>query len=114
MEQIWHEHKTESKGIGSPELIAALEQYRNQIQQRCQVLQRKRNKVVDDVAFLKNMDESLEANKEPLKRKIRLLQNQRKEIAKVRKKVSKIRHKFATCIFPLRRFPNKTLLIPRI
>jgi BRCA1-associated protein len=81
MEQIRREHKTESKGNGSSELIAALKQDRNQIQQRCQVLQRKRNKVVDDVAFLKNMNESLEANKEPLKRQIRLLQNQRKETA---------------------------------
>jgi BRCA1-associated protein len=87
MEQIQREHKTESKGNnGSSELIAALKQDRNQIQQRCQVLQRKQNKVVDDVAFLQNMNESLEANKEPFKRRIRLLQNQRKETAKVHKK----------------------------
>jgi BRCA1-associated protein len=88
MEQIRREHKTESKGNGSSELIAALKQDRNQIQQRCQVLQRKQNKVVDDVAFLQNMNESLEANKEPFKRRIRLLQNQRKETAKVCKKVA--------------------------
>ncbi len=79
MEDIRLEHKTKSSGNSTAELIAALKQDRHQLQQRCMVLQKKRDKVLDDVVFLKNMNESLEANKEPMKRQIMLLQNQRNE-----------------------------------
>ncbi len=83
MEKIRRDHKPKTNGTGSSELIAALKQDRNQLQQRCHVLQRKRNKVADDLKFLKNMNESLEANKEPLKRQIMSLQKQRTETAEM-------------------------------
>jgi BRCA1-associated protein len=52
------------------ELISALKQERNQLAQRCMSLRQRYEKVSEDVAFLKDMNESLTANKEPMKREI--------------------------------------------
>jgi hypothetical protein len=52
------------------ELISALKQERNQLAQRCMSLRQRYEKVSEDVAFLKNMNESLTANKGPMKREI--------------------------------------------
>jgi BRCA1-associated protein len=59
------------------DFLAALRQERRQLNQRLMTLQRRRQKVTDDVAFLKSMNESLESNKAPLKRKISEAQRQR-------------------------------------
>ena len=80
MDHIRHEHARKNHhSHTASELISALKQDRNQLQQRCVVLQKKRDKVKKDVVFLKNMNESLEANKEPLQREIMVLQKKRRE-----------------------------------
>ena len=63
----------------SADLISALKQERNQLMQRCMTLRQRYEKVSDDVAFLKNMNESLEADKAPLKRQIMDAQRHRAE-----------------------------------
>ena len=61
------------------DLIAALRHERKQLGQRYMSLKRRHEKVIEDVTFLKNMNESLESNKAPLKRKIADAQRQRIE-----------------------------------
>ena len=60
-------------------LISALKQDLNQLQQRQHTLEKKSNKVAENVSFLKNMNESLEANKEPMQRELKELQKARIE-----------------------------------
>lgn len=52
------------------DLISALKQERNQLEQRCVTLRRKVKKIEDDTAFLVNMNESLEADKCDFRRQI--------------------------------------------
>jgi BRCA1-associated protein len=63
----------------SPDLISVLKQERNQLAQRHEALQRRFAKVSEDVTFLKNMNESLEANKGPMKSEIQKAQRERAE-----------------------------------
>jgi BRCA1-associated protein len=63
----------------SPDLISYLKQERNQLAQRREALQRRLAKVSEDVTFLKNMNESLEANKGVMKRQIQNAQRERAE-----------------------------------
>lgn len=58
------------------DLINALKQEKAQSSKRLASLKGRHRKVSEDIAFLKNMNESLEANKEPLKRKIKECQRQ--------------------------------------
>jgi BRCA1-associated protein len=66
-----------AKPSKTTDFLAALRQERRQLNQRLMTLQRRHQKVTDDVAFLKSMNESLESNKAPLKRKISEVQRQR-------------------------------------
>ena len=59
-----HEHQSAS------DLISALKQERHQLEQRCMTLRRKHKKVSDDAMFLKNMNESLEADKHAYRKQI--------------------------------------------
>ena len=94
MDEIRRDHRANSRGNSTAELISALKQDRHQLQQRCLVLQKKRDKVSEDLVFLKNMNESLEANKEPMKRQILDLQKQRADAAEVlNRKLSKLKEK---------------------
>lgn len=61
------------------DLINALKQERAQLSKRVSSLKERHCKIVGDAAFLKNMNESLEANKAPLKQKIKEAQRQRRE-----------------------------------
>jgi len=61
------------------DLMAAMKQEKKQLTQQLASVKRKKEKVIDDVSFLKNMNESLESNKAPLERKIQ--QVQRDQIA---------------------------------
>jgi len=63
----------------SSDLIMALKQERNQLAQRLGTLQQRYEKVSDDVSFLKNMNESLEANKAQMKRQVAEAQRERAE-----------------------------------
>lgn len=81
LEEIRREH--ELKGDRPPkrtsDLIVALKQERHQLSQRLTTLQAKCSKVRDDVAFLKSMNESLEANKVALKKDLERAQRDRFE-----------------------------------
>ena len=83
LQEIRREH---DQSFGSREgrrygqdLISALKQEKNQVEQRCLTLRRKLKKVMEDIAFLQNMNESLEGNKEPMRREIMEAQRQRAE-----------------------------------
>jgi BRCA1-associated protein len=68
-----HEHSVMNdnrKQQSTSDLISALKQERNQLEQRCVTLRRKHKKVIDDSAFLDNMNESLEADKLSFRRQI--------------------------------------------
>jgi len=68
-------HAAAEKG----DFIAALRQEKKQLSNRLLSMNRKTQKVTDDIGFLKNMNESLQANKGPLQQKIR--DAQREQIA---------------------------------
>lgn len=52
------------------DIISALKQERNHLEQRCMTLRRKHKKVASDVVFLENMNETLEADKQLFRRQI--------------------------------------------
>ena len=64
LEAIRREYETtRSEHVSTADLISALKQERNHLEQRCMTLRKKHRKVQDDAAFLENMNESLEADK---------------------------------------------------
>jgi len=86
IEAIRREHEnaingSDEKYKSTSELISALKQERNQLEQRCVTLRRKHKKVSDDSLFLKNMIESLEADKVDFRTQITQAQA---ELAKAR------------------------------
>lgn len=64
------------KKAQTSDLINALKQEKAQSSKRLVSLKARHRKVSEDIVFLKNMNESLEANKEPLKHKIKDTQRQ--------------------------------------
>ena len=82
LEEIRREYGRPRKKSESPsaELISALKQERNQLMQRSMTLQQRYEKVSDEVAFLRDMNESLEANKAPMKRQIMEAQRQERKL----------------------------------
>jgi len=65
-----HEHTTRNERQSTSDLISALKQERNQLEQRCVTLRRKHKKVSDDTVFLENMNESLGADKHEFREQI--------------------------------------------
>jgi len=65
-----HENTTRNDRQSTSDLISALKQERNQLEQRCMTLRRKHKKVSDDSVFLENMNESLEADKHAFREQI--------------------------------------------
>ncbi|KAL7553690.1 hypothetical protein ACHAWF_017010 [Thalassiosira exigua] len=65
-----HENSTRSERQTTTDLISALKQERNQLEQRCMTLRRKHKKVSDDAAFLENMNESLRQDKHSFRKQI--------------------------------------------
>jgi len=64
LEAIRREYETtRSEHVSTADLVSALKQERNHLEQRCMTLRKKHRKVQDDAAFLENMNESLEADK---------------------------------------------------
>lgn len=80
--------------------IAALKQERHQLSQRLVLLQSRRNKVREDVAFLKSMNESLEANKEALEMRKRQATEERASVRKM----------FEECLPPLQEKVTRLML----
>mmetsp|Transcript_26668 Transcript_26668/g.59822 ORF Transcript_26668/g.59822 Transcript_26668/m.59822 type:complete len:646 (+) Transcript_26668:240-2177(+) len=69
------------------DLISALKQERNQLEQRCVTLRRKVKKIEDDTAFLVDMNESLEADKCDFRGQITEAQNSLAEAKKVTQQI---------------------------
>ncbi|KAL9188446.1 hypothetical protein ACHAXT_006824 [Thalassiosira profunda] len=65
-----HENKTRNEHQSTADVISALKQERNQLEQRCMTLRRKHKKVAEDTVFLENMNESLEADKRAFRTQI--------------------------------------------
>lgn len=63
MEEMMRRAGEETSGKRTAHLISALKQDRRQMEQRCQSLEKKYQKVHQDVEFLTNMNDSLEQNK---------------------------------------------------
>jgi BRCA1-associated protein len=61
------------------ELVTVLRQERKQLAHRLGTIQRKKDKALDDVAFLKSMNESLEKNQPALQQRIQQAQRERIE-----------------------------------
>ena len=77
LHQIKRGHEVNEVARSPAALTVALKQDLHQLQQRSRTLDKKSNKVSENVAFLKNMNESLEANKEPMQKEIIILQQAR-------------------------------------
>ena len=82
LEEIRREYTARRKRQTS-DLLVALRQERQHMQHRLNSLKTKSRKVRDDVTFLKDMNESLEANKGPLKQQIENAQRERTETRKM-------------------------------
>jgi len=91
LREIRHDHemnadKSKETARSPAALISALKQELNHVQQRHHTLEKKSNKVAENITFLKNMNESLEANKEPMEREIHELQQARIEYGEMLKR----------------------------
>ena len=78
LEEIRHEYSTKPRH--SADLVLAMKQERQQLSQRLNSVQSRHQKVHDSVKFLRHMNESLEANKEPLQNQIGQAQREQVEI----------------------------------
>lgn len=81
LEEIRHEYSMKPRH--SSDLVLALKQEQKQLSQRLNSVQARFQKVQDDVKFLRHMNESLEANKEPLQKEIEQAQQERLETRKM-------------------------------
>jgi len=73
------------------DLVSVLKQERKQVAQRLSSLRRRRSNILDDVAFLKSMNESLEANKPALKHRIQQAGRERNESREfIRKRIPEL------------------------
>ena len=80
--------------------VAALKQERHQLSQRLVMLESRRNKVREDAAFLKSMNESLEANKGAWQTRLQLAQEERASVRKM----------FEECLPPLQEKVTRLML----
>lgn len=80
LKEIRHEYSRKPRH--STDLVLALKQERQQLSQRLNSVQDRFHKVHDSVKFLRHMNESLEANKEPLQKQIEHAQQEQVEIRK--------------------------------
>ena len=102
LEEIRHEYEDRrQKALSRPaELIAALKQERQLLSQRLVILQSKRNKVKEDVAFLGSMVESLEKNKATF----------RQDVLEAQKERASVRTIFEECLPPLQEKVTRLML----
>ena len=83
LEEIKHEHNNRHPPQRPADLLLALRQEKHQLSQRLGSLQSRCRKTRDDVSFLQNMNESLQANKVPLETQISQAQQERLEARKL-------------------------------
>jgi BRCA1-associated protein len=95
------------------DLIAVLRQERKQLTNRLVSLKRRKEKVTDDVAFLKSMNESLEANKAPLELKIKQAQRESIESREmIQKYLPALEEKVTTLMLQLEESMTTNTLVP--
>ena len=93
--------KKNKKEVGtSSELIWALKQERNQLEQRLMTLKAKSQKVNQDIEFISQMCEGLESNKPAMERQIRIAQMEKEEAKNIAQK----------CLPPLEEKVKKLML----
>jgi BRCA1-associated protein len=111
LEEIRREYQTRAaRGRSAPsakprvgtasDLISALKQERQQLSQRLHSIQVKCRKVEEDVSFITSLNESLEANREPLRRQLEQAQKEQAETRKM----------FAECLPPLQEQVTRLML----
>ena len=78
LEAIRRQNEITTRAVrpSASDIISALKQERNHLDQRCMTLRRKHKKVADDLVFLQNMNKSLEDDREVFRRKITDAQNE--------------------------------------
>lgn len=82
LEEIRREY-SDTRCVSAADLLTALKQERHQLSQRLLSVQTKCRKVQGDVGFTKSLNESLEANREPLRRQVEDVQRDRMDARKV-------------------------------
>lgn len=91
---------TRQQRVDTADLIAALKQERHQLSQRLIGLQTKCRKVKEDVGFIKSLNESLEANREPIRCQVEKAQRDRMDS----------RNMFEQCLPPLQEKVTRLML----
>jgi hypothetical protein len=101
LEEIRHEYSASRRqAVDTAELVTALKQERHQLSQRLQSLHSKCRKVQGNVGFIKSLNESLEANRLPLRRQLEQAQRDRAEA----------RQMFDECLPPLQEKVTRLML----
>jgi chromosome segregation ATPase len=104
LEEIRREHtdhsNKEHKTLTTADLVAALKAERSQLSQRLETLKARNAKVADDLSFIVNLNEGLEANREPLRQQVQ--QTQREQLAQ--------RQMFESCLPPLQEKVTRLML----
>lgn len=107
LEEIRREHSSsttnsnkERKALTTADLVTALKAERSQLSQRLDTLKTRNAKVAEDLSFIVNLNESLEANREPLRQQVQ--QAQREQLAQ--------RQMFESCLPPLQEKVTRLML----
>jgi BRCA1-associated protein len=106
LEEIRREHSSntnsnkERKALTTADLVTALKAERSQLSQRLETLKTRNSKVAEDLSFIVNLNESLEANREPLRQQVQ--QAQREQLAQ--------RQMFESCLPPLQEKVTRLML----
>jgi RING-H2 zinc finger domain/Zn-finger in ubiquitin-hydrolases and other protein len=102
LEEIRHEYSASRRQVvvDTTDLVTALKQERHQLSQRLQSLHSKCRKVQGNVGFIKSLNESLEANRLPLRRQLEQAQRDRAEA----------RQMFDECLPPLQEKVTRLML----
>lgn len=91
------------------DLMVVLKQEKKQLAHRLLSIKRKKDKVTEDVTFLKSMNESLESNKIPLERKIKQAQREQIESREmIQKYLPALEEKLTTLMLQLEESLNTT------
>lgn len=91
---------TRKQRVSTADLITALKQEQHQLSQRLGSVQTKCRKVQEDVGFIKSLNESLEDNREPLRKQVEQAQRDRLEARKM----------FEACLPPLQEKVTRLML----
>ena len=101
LEEIRREYSSSHNQVTSTaDLIAALKQEHHQLSQRLDRVQGKCRKVQEDVGFIRSLNESLEANRAPLRQQVERAQRDRVEARKM----------FEECLPPLQEKVTRLML----